>query len=628
MSNSYQRLLADLRRRNVFRVATVYGATGFVVLQVADLLASSMELPSVVMRITTFLILVGFPIALVLAWALESSPEGIKRTTPAEAGELEAIIAEPASRRWPAGILALGGVFALIAGVWWVGRASAPLETPSEGAPVPAASVQSTGSQEILRVAYADLAEDRRPSIAVLPFVDLSPTQDQEYFTDGMTEEILNALAKIRALRVSGRTSSFAYRGQERNLREIGAELGVQYLVEGSLRQQGAQRRITAQLIDAAGDFHIWSDTYDYSVDDVFRIQSEIAESVARELEVSLGLGGGGNLVTPTSNPEAYDLFLRGRAAMGERGDGVSESVALFTRATALDPGWPPAWAALANAQTLLPHYPPQGATGPDSAGWSSALEAAEAAAQRALALDPRNAAAEVALGSVFRDGWDWEQSEVHFLRALAIDPDDPNVHHQYSDMLAAMGRTPEAVRSARRAIELDPTSVIRLNWLCSILLVDNSIDEAKEVCTRAVALQPRIPHPYYHLSQINLIQGDLEGAVEAHWGWYLRPRTGQPQPGDSRFAELEAFTERWKAAWRNRDVAALGDSGDDAWIGPMEWLALGDTARALTMMEERLRDLPYRTDDVKDLWRILPLPEARGDPRFTYVIERLGLAR
>ncbi len=617
MSNSYQRLFADLRRRNVFRVATVYGATGFVVLQVADLLASSMELPSVVMRITTFLILVGFPIALVLAWALESSPEGIKRTTPAEAGELEAIIAEPASRRWPAGILALGGVVALTAGAWWVGRASAPVETPSEGPPVPAASAQSAGSEEILRVAYADLADDPRPTIAVLPFVDLSEAQDQEYFTDGMTEEILNALAKIRELRVSGRTSSFAYRGEERDLRQIGAELGVRYLIEGSVRQQGPQRRITAQLIDATGDFHLWSETYDYAVDDVFRIQSEIAEAVAGELQVSLGLGAGGQLVTPTSNLEAYDLFLLGRSAMAARAAGVTEAIGLFSRATALDPGWAPAWAGLAMAHSLVPYYPLPGAPFPDSADWASALDAGEAAARRALELDPRNAAGEVALGNVFRDRWDWEQSEVHYLRALAIDPDDPEAHQQYADLLAAVGRITEALRSARRAVELDPTAVSRLNTLCLVLVVDHELGEAKEVCRKAVAQGPAHLNPDYHLANINLALGDVDGAVEALRAGHRRVNP----PWD------ESLIDTFGAAWVAKDTAVLETL---RWplMSADEWRLMGDTTRALQALEWRFRRMPHKADDLHNVWRILPLAEARRDPRFTYILERLGLAR
>jgi len=612
MPQSYQRLFAELRRRNVFRVATVYGATGFVVLQVADLLASSLELPPVVMRLTTFVILVGFPIALLLAWALESSPEGIKRTAPAAAGELEAIIAEPLRRRWPSGILALAGVIALMAGAWWGGRASAPVGGVSS-----AVSGQPSGSEEILRVAYADLSEDPRPSIAVLPFVDLSQTQDQEYFTDGITEEILNALAKIRELRVTGRTSSFAYRGQERDLRQIGAELGVQYLVEGSLRQQGTQRRITAQLIDAAGDFHMWSETYDYAVDDIFRIQSEIAEAVARELQVSLGLGAGGQLVTPTSNLEAYDLFLLGRSAMAERGAGVAESVNLFSRATALDPGWAPAWAGLANAHSLVPYYPGPGAPAPDSADWASALEAAEAAARRALELDPRNAGAEVALGNVFRDRWDWEQSEVHYLRALAIDPDDPEAHQQYAEMLAAVGRITEGVRSARRAVELDPTSIVRLNALCYMLQTDKQIGEAREVCTKAVALGPTNWNPYYHLANIYLALGDVKSAVETHRAAFRR---FNPSWDESR---LDTFG----AAWSARDKAVL-----EGFHWPLmdadEWVLIGDTARALARLERQLRSLPYKSDHIHSLWEILDLAEARKDPRFTYILERLGLAQ
>jgi TolB-like protein len=296
---SYQEFFAELKRRKVFKVAAVYGAAAFVILQAADILGQGLRLPESFLPFITAVVLLGFPLALILAWAFEVTPEGVQRTSGPEAGEIEGMIAAPASQRWPAGLMALAGVAALVAGAWWVGKQGA-----SESATAP-----ETGAPAEVQLAFVDPSEDPRPSIAVLPFADMSREGDQEYFSDGITEEILNTLAKIRELRVSARTSAFAYKK-------------------------------TAQLIDVATDAHIWTEQYDRTLDNVFQIQSEIAEAIAEALTVPLGLGAGESLVTPTADLEAYDLYLTGRARMRQRGRGVQEAADLFAAAVARDSTW------------------------------------------------------------------------------------------------------------------------------------------------------------------------------------------------------------------------------------------------------------------------------------------------
>ena len=229
---SYQQLFAELKRRHVFKVAAIYGATAFVVLQLADLLGQGLQLPAEFLSMVTVLVLLGFPFALILAWAFEVTPEGVRRTDRASNEELAAIVAEPASRRWPAGLLALAGVAALVGGRL-VGGASERGSGCSRRPPRPAA--------DSLQLAYGDFADDARPSIAVLPFADMSREGDQEYFSDGMTEELLNTLANIRELRVSGRTSTFAYKDRDEDLRTIGHELGVAVPGRGQ-RAEGRRR--------------------------------------------------------------------------------------------------------------------------------------------------------------------------------------------------------------------------------------------------------------------------------------------------------------------------------------------------------------------------------------------------
>jgi TolB-like protein len=493
---SYQQLFAELKRRQVFKVAAVYGAVAFVLLQVADLLGQGLRLPDSFLPFVTALVLLGFPLALVLAWSFELTPKGVQRTASATPEEIEHIVAQPASRRWPAGIMALIGLAALVAGAVWVDRRAAPSGGEMGTATATPATADVAGDG--LRLAYADLADDPRPSIAVLPFADMSPEGDQGYFSDGITEEISNTLAGIRELRVAGRTSAFAYKGRQEDLRQIGDELGVSYLIEGSVRKAGNRLRITSQLIDVADGSHVWSDQYDREMNDVFAIQTEIAEAIAAALRIPLGLDEGERLVSPTDDLEAYDLYLAGRAKMRERGKSTFEAVRLFEAAVARDSTWAPAWAGLAESRALLPYYgpdPSEPQIPPDSAYWARHLDAAEEAARCALELDPENASATVALGNVLRDRWDWEPAEAAYIRALTLDPDNFEAHQQYAEFLAYVGRTGEALRSARRALALD-RSPIRLNTSGYIALEDAQFDEAIDYMTRGIALDPekRIP--------------------------------------------------------------------------------------------------------------------------------------
>ncbi len=612
---AHQRLFAELKRRKVFRVMAVYGVVGFVLLQVVDLVVPALLLPEWTYRLVALLLFLGFPVAVVLAWAFELTPEGVRRTETAAPEEITAIVAEPARQRWPAGLLALLGVAALVAGGWWAGRRTA---TPA-GA-VESTVVRAATASEVLDVAYADLSADERPSIAVLPFADMSAEGDQVYFADGMSEELLNALAKVRALRVAGRTSSFAYRNVERDLREIGSELGVRYLVEGSVRKQGDRLRITAQLVDANDNFHVWSETYDRTLDDVFAVQEEIAEAIAKELQVSLGVGDGDRLVAPTGDLEAYDLYLTAKARMRERGAGVREAVRLFENVVARDSSWAPGWAGLAQAYSLIPFYETGAGVGPvTAADWGPPLAAAERAAKRALALDPRVAGADVALGSVYRDRWDWEPAEAHLLRALEIDPDDVEAHQQYADLLAAMGRSDEALRSIRRAAALDPTSAIRQNNVGWILYQNGRVAESIPQLERASALDPALKMPYDNLHRSYLALGRLDEA-ERYWRQKYLPALG--------FGEAELREQDRRAAAR---FAALRPRDRDAYAAccrmfgePGDWLRVGDTLGAIEILRDRLLGNPgFNANELNFLWDPIFDP-IRDDPRFRAALEEI----
>jgi len=607
----YQRFFAELKRRHVFRVMAAYGAVAFAFLQVADVVLPGLGLPESAMRVVVALTLLGFPAAVVLSWVFELTPHGLKKTEDAAPEEIADIVAAPASRRWPSGLLALVGIVALVAGSWWAGRTMAPTSV---------GVVRAASASEILGVAYADLADDTRPSVAVLPFVNMSSDEEQEYFADGMSEELLNALAKVRALRVAGRTSSFAYRNVEKDLREIGSELGVRYLVEGSVRKQGDRLRITAQLVDAEDNFHLWSETYDRTLDDVFAVQEEIAGAIAEALKVSLGVDDGERLVAPTGDLGAYEIYLTARARMRERGEGVPEAVRLFEAVVARDSTWAPGWAGLAQAYSLIPFYETGAGVGPVTGeDWDPSLEAAERAATRALALDRRVAGADVALGSVYRDRWDWEAAEAHLLRALEIDPDDVEAHQQYADMLAAMGRSDEALRSIRRAAALDPTSAIRQNNVGWILYQNGRVAESIPQLERASALDPALKMPYDNLHRSYLALGRLDEA-ERYWRReYLRLQGYD----DAELREQDRRAEARFAALRAGDSDAYA-ACCRTYAEPGDWLLVGDTLGAIQVMRDRLlSNAGFNANELNLLWDPV-LDPLRDDPRFREAMQEI----
>ena len=237
--------------------------------------------------------------------------------------------------------------------------------------------------------------DDPRPAIAVLSFADMSPAHDQEYFSDGISEEILSALSRIRNLRVAARSTAFTYKGRDLDLRQVGKALGVQYLLAGSVRKDGDQLRISAELVNATDGFRVWAQTYERRLQGVFAIQSEIAAAISEALRVPLGLSRE-ELVSATLDMTAHDLYLSGRAALQRRGRGVAEALRLFEASVEHDSSWAPAWAGLAEAWAIRPLYEGNAGESTDSATWDNSLRAAEAAARRALSLDPRNSAARV----------------------------------------------------------------------------------------------------------------------------------------------------------------------------------------------------------------------------------------
>ena len=600
---SYQQFFAEMKRRKVFKVAGIYGIVSFGVLQAADLMLPRLGLPDWTVTFMVALVILAFPVALILAWAFEVTPEGVRRTDAAAPGEIEGLVSAPASQRWPAGLMALVGIIALVAGTWWIARRMAPEATGE--------AVASAETPADVRFAMTDLDEDDRPSIAVLPFADMSSARDQEYFGDGMTEEILNTLAKIRELRVSGRTSAFAYKGQDKDLREIGKELGVAYLVEGSVRKEGEQLRITAQLIDAGDGSHLWSDSYDRDMANVFQIQREIAEAISGALRIPLGLDAA-DLVSPTADLEAYDLYLAGRARIRERGPSLNQAIRLFEAAIARDSMWAPAWAGLAEAKELISWYTNAWGIGPVPyedihAGFVPLQEESEAAAHEALRLDPNSASARVAVGSVYRNRQEWEKAETEYLLALELDPDNGEVYHQYGDLLAQMGRIPEALRFAERAIALDRIPV-RFMMYAGALAADDRVEQAIDDMHEGIELDP-------DQAVVGLRRRFVELNIEIERFDSMFLHGGAFYAGDASRDQQKAIVE----ALRTGDASGFPPD----FLSPSAWMILGEPDSAAAKMQWRIEARPHQ--NVTWIWRSVFDP-IREHPVYLETLKNINL--
>jgi TolB-like protein len=437
---------AELRRRNVVRVAGMYAVIGWILAQVANTLEETMNLPAWFDGLIVALLIIGLPIALVFAWAFELTPEGVKRT---EAVDADQSVTAQTGRKLDYAIVI--GLAVLVGMIAW----QQSTETDQRTSDVDTiASVDAGAEQSTDAVA--------RASVAVLPFADLSPTGDQEYFSDGIAEEILNVLVGVEGLDVVSRTSSFQFKGRDLGIPEIAAELKVRHVVEGSVRKAGNTLRITAQLIDAADDRHLWSETYDrpLTAENIFELQDEIAKSIVGALRDQLGMTSEVDIhvAAPTQNLSAYQLYLQARPMFQAR---VTLDVAdsLLTRALELDPLFAKAWEMRAMLQALLDYY-----------GFSTETEVelnrrSIEFAQRALAIEPNSASAILAQAKVRQEqAWSFDQKQD--IAAILAD---------YS-----------------RAIEIEPRNATALNWrgLASMMIGD--VESALQDFEQCIQYEPR----------------------------------------------------------------------------------------------------------------------------------------
>jgi TolB-like protein/Tfp pilus assembly protein PilF len=472
---------AELKRRNVYKVAVAYIVAGWALSQGIAQVFPVFDIPNWVIRLIVMLIIIGLPISLVLAWMFELTPQGIKRTETADA--------MPAAARKKKQVwiyVVVIGVLLSI-GLFLLGRYSAVNGAPrqSEAATVP----------------------DK--SIAVLPFDNLSRDPDNAYFAEGVQDEILTRLAKVADLKVISRTSTQRFKSAPSDLRDIAKQLGVMNILEGSVQKANDQVRVNVQLINALTDAHLWADTYDRKLLDIFSVESDIAKTIADTLQAKLS-GSEKTAISkkPTANPEAYELYLKARFFWNKRtGADLKTAAQYFERALTADPSYGSAYAGLAQSYLLIPVF---GAGAP-----RDFFPKAMVAAHRAIKLDETSAEGHSALAMLVLFDFKFKESEEEFRRAIELNPNYATAHHWFGNsLLVTLGRFDEAIKEGERAVELDPLSLIINADLGSTLMIARRYDEAIAQLRRTLALDGNFGYAHWNLGEALYLKGDVTGAI------------------------------------------------------------------------------------------------------------------
>ena len=451
--------IEELKRRNVIRVAIAYTVGAWLLLQLTDVLVDLLGLPDTAGKYVILLLVIGFPLALFFAWAFEMTPDGIKREREVDR---TTSITDVTGRKMDRSIIA---VLALAVVFFVYERFSAPEPPVTIADAVNVESVEAVAPIE--------------PSIAVLPFVNMSNDPDQEYFSDGISEELLNLLVRVEGLKVASRTSSFTYKGENLDIPEIAAKLKVGHILEGSVRKAGNRVRITAQLIDTANDRHLWSDTFDRELDNIFAIQDEIANAIVEALKSELGIGlESVSVETATENLDAYDLYLRARGLFIAR-QSLDVSTRLLERATQLDPEFVQAWETLAAVHSV-------------SASWlvgdgidHHAL--ARAAAEKALELDPKLSMAYAVLAQTRGVAKDHKEILELIDMAVANDPKNSTAWLWRGINLVELGYLEQAIVDFEKCLAIDPGYLNCTQHMAVAYLYWGKVDRATELFEKSI---------------------------------------------------------------------------------------------------------------------------------------------
>ena len=554
----------ELKRRNVFRVGIAYLIGSWLLAQIADLLIDNIGAPDWVMKTLFVVLALGFPLSLFFAWAFEMTPDGVKRESEIDRSQS---ITNVTGRKLDRSIIF---VLVLALGYFAWDKFSAQSQTVTP--------VEPTIVEEV--------AIDK--SIAVLPFVNMSADANNEYFSDGLSEELLNLLAKVDGLKVAARTSSFKFKKSEADIGEIGRQLNVATVLEGSVRRSGNHARITAQLIKVDDGFHLWSETYDRELDNIFEVQDEIAKAIVDALKLPL-LGHDAKPLTSTAttdNFEAYDLYLLGRHhARVYSEEDFNRAIEYYLRAIEIDPSFAAAYSGLADGYIFLSDFGnmPQG----------EAYQLARSAAEKALAIDPDSPEAHTSMGLLLNSLRHSGEAETHFLNALEVNPNYVNALLWYCNNLNNQYRVSEGMGLVMRAMNVDPLSHnVRRNYALQMSRV-RRFDDAQNEIQAFIAAKPDDPMPYELWGDLFMAKGLPQNAVP------MFRNAHRLRPGDIYMAAqnvdagLALDDEDLVAYWLQE---ARGRGIDGQWTRKAENMvmyAIGDYSGLLRQVDQLLEALP-----------------------------------
>jgi len=590
--------LKELKERNVFKVGVAYLVASWLALQIVDLVLANIHAPEWVMQVFMLGLAIGFPFALIVAWAFEVTPEGVK---------LHKNVDPQKSIHRHTGHQLNRGIIVILS------MAIVLLLTDRYRDQLFAEPGSTAVNTEAGARAEDAVTEISRTSIAVLPFRDMSAARDQAYFGEGIAEELLNALVKIPGLDVASRTSSFSLSTENLDIPAIAARLGVNHVLEGSVRTSGQQVRVTAQLIDVGRDVHLWSETYDGSLDDIFKIQDEITGKITAELKLQLG---GGEL-TPsagelTGNAAAYQLYLEGRHLWRQRNAAsLNEAIRLFKQAVQLDPKFHRAWSNLAIAYTNLPDYD-------RSAPFDDSVELGLAAAQKALEIEPQSSEALIITANYNQFHCNYSAAARQFQRAIELNPQDPTAQHWYGIMLSEAGRTAKALEHIQAAHRIDPmiSAVVGIESR----LYRNMGDYAQAVAHDREAAALGLYGGSLHRTGIDyLYAGELDKGREIlEEGW------ADESPADEIDRELflRALDDPEQQKLFESQLGKADDSDRaDTIYDTVEYFAILGSPYLFDYLSEI--ECPYLGDSI---WSE-PFREQRGTPEFFELMQRAGIA-
>jgi len=592
------RFFDELKRRNVFKVALAYSITTWLIAQMAQLAADSFGAPGWVMKMLITILLLGFPVALVMAWAYEMTPDGFRR---------ESNVTNEQTSNKASGKLDRTIVIALVAALAYIAYDNLVVDPKREAALLEINKQQTEALPAQTETPEQETEETTTPSIAVLPFINMSDDAGNEYFSNGLSEELLNLLVKISELQVAARTSSFSFKGKDVKIPQIAEELGVIYVLEGSVRKAGDHVRVTAQLIKAADGFHLWSETYDRTLNDIFVVQDDIARQIVTALKINLM---GAVPETRQTKPEVYSLYLQARYFANIKGElNLEQAITLYQQALLIDPNYAPAWIGLSVA------YQEQRKFGMRSR--DEAFSMSMAATENALAIDNKSAAAWANLAYLKKGQLDWTGARTALDMALSLEPNNAFVIGSAASLAGNLGQLETSIELFERNVKLNPLGLSGLRALAIRYSDAGRFDEAIATYNRVIAINPDYPNIHFNIGATYLDAGNPEKAMTE-----INKNPSAPNyeflkvtilSKLGREAEAQALTgELLKASADKRPIAMA-----------ITFAALGENDLAFEWYEKAFQQNPGNfAYFLRRSWN----KGLESDPRYPAFVEKLGL--